>query len=193
MANRKCSHALPEIAWRPDLSLDGPFSMRCPKCGEQLSLGTASEPAEDVRAAELEETDRWAPDHWTTVEMFGEQDHDEPEIESSADGFFGTASWSAGWLAREIATHDDRATRDANAWSWDPTRPVAGQWEEHAEREAGMVEVLEIVRLGPDGEPDESTRRITLCAEIDAELDAESEATDQMSMSALDELEADEP
>lgn len=36
----------------------------------------------------------------------------------------------AGWLAREIATHDDRETRDATAWPWDPTRPVAGQYEE---------------------------------------------------------------
>lgn len=36
----------------------------------------------------------------------------------------------AGWLAREIMTHNDREYRDADAWPWDPSRPVAGQYEE---------------------------------------------------------------
>jgi len=32
-----------------------------------------------------------------------------------------------GWLAREIATHDDRAARDADAPDWDVARPIADQ------------------------------------------------------------------
>ena len=36
----------------------------------------------------------------------------------------------AGFLARELVTHDDRETRDLSAWPWDPSRPIAGQYEE---------------------------------------------------------------
>lgn len=41
---------------------------------------------------------------------------------------YSTASL-VGWLARELETHDYRDTRDADAWPWDPSRPVAGQYE----------------------------------------------------------------
>lgn len=35
----------------------------------------------------------------------------------------------AGWLAHEINQSDYwREQRDADAWSWDPTRPLAEQW-----------------------------------------------------------------
>jgi hypothetical protein len=40
-----------------------------------------------------------------------------------------TSYWS-GWLSSEIATPDERATRDADAWPWDPSRPVDWQYEE---------------------------------------------------------------
>lgn len=39
-------------------------------------------------------------------------------------------AWHIGWLARELSTHRELETRDANAWPWDPTRSVAGQYEE---------------------------------------------------------------
>lgn len=40
----------------------------------------------------------------------------------------------AGWLHRELATHDYRKTRDATAWAWDITRPLSGQYEEYVQR-----------------------------------------------------------
>lgn len=40
--------------------------------------------------------------------------------------------WLAGWLSREILTHDDRDQRDADAWSWDISRPLAEQFAETA-------------------------------------------------------------
>lgn len=39
--------------------------------------------------------------------------------------------WWSGWLWSELRTHDARDERDADAWPWDPSRPVAGQYEEH--------------------------------------------------------------
>ena len=36
----------------------------------------------------------------------------------------------AGWLACEMSRHEERGERDAGAWTWDPTRPVAGQYAE---------------------------------------------------------------
>lgn len=50
--------------------------------------------------------------------------------------FLGGISWRAGWLAREIATHDDRDQRDADAWSWDISRPLAEQFAETAADDA---------------------------------------------------------
>jgi hypothetical protein len=39
-------------------------------------------------------------------------------------------SWRAGWLAREIETHRERDTRDAEAWPWDINRTIAEQQDE---------------------------------------------------------------
>lgn len=195
MAKRKCRHSLPEITFRPDISLDGPFSMRCP-CGAQLSLGPSNdEPAEvkvEMRAAEL--------DAWWSRDALG---HEEFNV-SEADGWMehagaegdpsGNGGVVAGWLARELATHDDRATRDADAWSWDPKRPVAGQYE--------ISRHIAESPFGEDTTPDpyDDSDHQPYCDSLRGALECncslrdatESEATDQMSMSAIDELEAGE-
>lgn len=47
--------------------------------------------------------------------------------------WYGQPPWWAGWILREHITCMDSSLY-TDAWHWDPTRPVAGQWEEHLDR-----------------------------------------------------------
>jgi len=59
--------------------------------------------------------------------------------DAHADGDVISTHEASGWLAREIYTHDDRETRDADGWPWDPSQPVAGQYEEYVRAAAGRL------------------------------------------------------
>lgn len=86
----------------------------------------------EIRAAEIEQID----DHIQPDEIGGMSDH------ASATDLVGSSrEREAGWLAREMITHYDRVARDANAWPWDITRPVAGQYEEWLIAEQGRHDV----------------------------------------------------
>jgi hypothetical protein len=50
--------------------------------------------------------------------------------------------WIAGWLSAEIRSHDRRELRDATAWAWDTSRPLAEQFAETAADDAA-AEALE--------------------------------------------------
>jgi hypothetical protein len=45
-----------------------------------------------------------------------------------------SARTEAGYLAREVATHEEREVRDAGAWAWDASHSVAGQYDEQLAR-----------------------------------------------------------
>lgn len=105
-------------------------SARCAMCKALLSLGPSNDKPivvqEEIEAATLLVGDdqRYASAMWLQrAYVNGYRAH---EDRSGPHGDVGI-SWRAGWLARELATHDDRETRDASAWGWDPTRPIAGQ------------------------------------------------------------------
>lgn len=52
-----------------------------------------------------------------------------------------------GWLARELVTHDDRNERDRDAWPWDPSRPIAGQYEQLIRAPLTDAERAEVTRF----------------------------------------------
>lgn len=116
----------------------GATSRQCSKsfgCGATLSLGASNDGSEtvqiEIRAAELRSLSEAK-----IAERWGWEDH--------SDGADGDASdmqsgYVSGYLAAEMATHDDRETRDAMAWPWDPTRPIAGQYEKWFDRIADGI------------------------------------------------------
>jgi hypothetical protein len=59
---------------------------------------------------------------WTDDELRGWDLHGDGEDASPAND-----GEECGYLARELATHDDRNDRDADAWPWSVTRPIAEQ------------------------------------------------------------------
>jgi len=137
----RCKHAAAVHTWR-----DGEIvASRCSPtlgCGEQLPLGPANDDGDEAQieiraaylAAEMNDPGTIAENNawWSHPN----RDDDDP--------------WStAGYLARELATHDVSDQRDANAWPWDPTRPVAGQYEEQLVAEPGSVLPYEGARPDP--------------------------------------------
>lgn len=120
MAKKKCKHV---SSTRLDKITGKIFEVGiCTACGSRFSLGESNDvPAEvqiEMRAAELDYSRR-AERAMETFGYVAHRDHLTPSIDIER----------AGWLAREMATHNDRETRDATAWPWDPSRPVAGQYE----------------------------------------------------------------
>lgn len=117
---KRCKHLNTTVRYEPALSTS------CDRCGEQLSLGPSNdEPSEvqvEMRAAEVEALLDTAIDGRVHA-----MEHVGWRLHERGTGLPLNPGNEAGWIAREIATHDDRATRDANAWSWDPTRPLADQ------------------------------------------------------------------
>ena len=114
------------------------LSAKCDDCGVQLGLGPSNdEPvAFEIRAAELGEHNGYL-----TWETHGAADHvadrDAGPPSQLSERSLAMQDWHAGWLAREIATHDDRESRDADAWPWDPSRLVRHQYLEWIE--AGLM------------------------------------------------------
>jgi len=106
-------------------------SERCSKlhgCGEYLSLGTSNdEPSAvqvEMRAAELASDVDYPGEY---EEVNGWWSHPD---EAGIDWVIWPPhrqEYDAGYLARELATHDRRDTRDATAWPWSIDRPLAEQ------------------------------------------------------------------
>lgn len=86
----------------------------------------------------------------TDAEWYGwlarKNGHEEGILEFGSD-------WQAGWLAGEMAMFEiamfEHYERDA--WPWDPSRPVAGQYEEW--RAAADIAALEAVEAKLSEEP----------------------------------------
>lgn len=133
MAKKKCLHLQASIKtsdgqvwfalqWPPhqEMSIE---SARCATCLAQLSLGPSNDAPAAVQVeirAQLVRKD--PPKSWECV---GWNMHAQGKPEFAPI----SGEVVAGYLAREMATHNDRETRDADAWPWDPSRPVAGQYE----------------------------------------------------------------
>lgn len=112
----------------------------CADCSERLSLGPSNDDLREVRieirAAELEETDHWEPRRISMRERWGFEDHADPDSETEdAPEYMATEGWAAGWLSREIETAHRAGSRDATAWAWDISRPIAEQLAETAASE----------------------------------------------------------
>lgn len=125
----KCKHKA-RVWVRSDshpTSPEDPTAVRlvCVNCDKTLPFGTSNDTPSLVQE-EIEAAAICAPDsHYM---QFGSNqaagwvahppDEDPPTL-------VGTA-WRAGWLASEIWS-----SPHSGGWPWDPTRPVAGQYEEH--------------------------------------------------------------
>jgi hypothetical protein len=102
------------------------YAAGCQACGSVMPLGRSNDELADVqieiRAAELESTTAFSIE-----ENYGWREHLIAMLyrSESATDISVNAQWSAGWLAREIATHCE--ARDVNSWSWDPQLPLAEQ------------------------------------------------------------------
>lgn len=106
----------------------------CGRCGATPSLGPSNdEPPEvqiEIRAAEIA---AWAAYDGLTVSI---------EAPDAIDGWLGrftsdptqAESECAGWLAAEMSVLNMGSVGPIDSWPWDPTRPVAGQYEEHVRR-----------------------------------------------------------
>lgn len=101
---------------------------RCDDCRTLLPLGPSNDDSDavrvEMRAAELE----WmfvdsAMDNFDPIERTGWRCH------AREAGVLANDTWHAGWLARELTSHGS-LSRDIDAWPWDPTEPVAGQYEQ---------------------------------------------------------------
>lgn len=115
--------------WTPGFGYEGCYGdiagAKCASCNAQFSLGPSNDDSDavrvEMRAAELATGGAMMP-----CESTGYVDHP-----NSTSGSVETnAGRQSGWLASEIETHFERDRRDRDAWPWDPTRPVAGQYEE---------------------------------------------------------------
>src|SRR5689334_21882194 len=73
----------------------------------------------DMRAANMDYGDSvlWTDDELRGWDIHGEGDDAYPTNDGEA----------CGYLARELATHDDRDDRDADAWPSSVVRPIADQ------------------------------------------------------------------
>lgn len=127
---KRCRHPHTKLTWANQDGVYVRYALHCHTCGERLSLGPSNDAPAAVtegRAAELAaaSVDPWyevCPGIALTAEAWGWSDHETGG--SDEDGWH---EWHAGWLARELATHDHRDERDAKAWSWDREIPVALQ------------------------------------------------------------------
>ncbi len=111
----------------------------CRKCDAVgvRSMGRANDSTQavkvEMRAAEIALSARGKPGH-----LRGED-----EASGNCDHFTGgdladedPRGWLAGWLSAEIRSHESREIRDATAWAWDISRPLAEQLAETADDNA---------------------------------------------------------
>ena len=118
---KACEHMTSRFTWSGHMAT----SRFCVDCGALLSMGPSNdEPAEvqvEILAAECAFSTTTPGDEeegWQAHRLGRHLERGE------------IVPYLAGWLAREIATHDDREARDANAWPWDPTRTIADRWSD---------------------------------------------------------------
>ncbi len=108
------------------------FSARCYVCGAWLPLGPASDDTETVRvemrAAELEPI--WSLKLTSITIRRSRDEVDGANYHWRTNGGDYLPSVAAGWLARELATHDDREQRDRDAWPWPVDQPIEGPYED---------------------------------------------------------------
>lgn len=111
----------------------------CRACELELSLGPSNDESDavhlEMRAAVLEDTDHWGPLHVSIRERWGIEDHHRDDS-SDGDEYVSTDEYLAGWLSSELESHDVSAIRDASAWAWDISRPIAAQLAETARVDA---------------------------------------------------------
>lgn len=132
---KPCRHLGVVYTYHPDTDLA--LSCRCSPtfgCGAQLSLGPSNDLPRKVRvemrAAEL---DLWYSADDLSVGDFSPLERDGWSMHCTHGDLVGTLSTviadhvEAGWLACETAMHDGRDMRDADAWSWDTSQPIADQ------------------------------------------------------------------
>lgn len=139
MAKKKCRHK--NKYWARDdgfaTSPEAAIKRMCHNCGAELPLGPSNDEPnvvqEEIEACAVEidpvkvvnRRDRFA------AYYHGWRGHMDDQDPPSLVGI----TWRAGWLGREMSCADihstDPTTHDQEAWPWDPTRPVAGQYEEH--------------------------------------------------------------
>lgn len=133
MSKKKCKHVGKDLQFGYGEARQI-MSARCVECGEWLPIGPSNDEPEavriEMRAAELEETEYWKPARVLTAERWGWEDHGDPESTAEdEEEYTATSQWAAGWLSGELERFE-REICDVDTWSWDPTRPVAGQYDE---------------------------------------------------------------
>lgn len=137
--SKRCRHTILEVTKNADCQT---VALRCKACGVQLSLGASNdEPGAvliEMRAAELEDTEHWGPIDVSNRERWGIEDHQRDDS-SDDHGYALTGEYIAGFLSAEIESHGSSATRDASAWSWDISRPIAEQLAETARVDAASA------------------------------------------------------
>lgn len=164
MAKRNCTHPSVRHTWGPRRHPDGSIApyvclaAHCVPCGETLSLGPSNDdaPSEELLAAELAQNpdvlrawlnyspridDDLSRLHVTVCLYLGyaSPDAKHTEIDPPTRWSWGERhDYLAGWLAREIS--DD--THAAAGWPWDPSRPVAGQYEEWLARGDALIAAM---------------------------------------------------
>lgn len=82
----------------------------------------------EIRAVQLADGERATDSEYIGMSIHARR-VDLPSSRSSLRG-----QLEAGWLCRELRTHDYREYRDRNAWTWDTARPIAGQYAEFIAR-----------------------------------------------------------
>lgn len=133
---------------------------RCYRCGDHLTLGPSNDdvPPEEIIAAELgQSSDVW--EAWQNCDRGIEDDLDRlgvrgflqlgasspeakhafltpPAFQDELD----LRDYWAGWLARDLARGFAWGPVETEeAWTWDTSRPVAGQHEDHTARGDAML------------------------------------------------------
>lgn len=82
--------------------------------------------------------------------------------------FLASAAWWTGWLLREIASHDALSDRDADAWAWDISRPLAEQFAETVRDDAAADAMVHVT---PENLTDEQIREFHDSLDLDVEGD----------------------
>lgn len=162
---KRCRHGnlstvrayIPDVG-RADTVVVKHAGTRCDDCGLLRPLGPSNDDSDavrvEIRAAEIAACDGA---RMSEVEARGYGVH---PFSDEHPGFNMEGAWSppwlAGWMASEIDSRDlFDVEYDAHSWPWNPTRPVAGQyeeWERAAEIEATTPSRHLDGWTGPDGE-----------------------------------------
>lgn len=136
---KRCNHNTLPYEWKDDVGV----SRHCVVCGALLSLGEADDASLSVQleidaAAHMQDLAESVTPRLTMAEAAGFARRED-------DQFATLRGWQVGWLVSEYV--DGEFT----GWPWDPTRPVAGQYEEYVAATAPAQVDLDI-EVGPKPE-----------------------------------------